>query len=106
MKKHSVPVSYLVFPILLPFAQCRFLKQTVSLNDQLWCGSLKTDTAFNADDCITDVTVTSDTVGGANLFYLLDGFDLIIKLLSVDRDNLALFKFYLQQTLILFGYMF
>ena len=25
MKEHSIPVGHLVFPVLLPFAECRFL---------------------------------------------------------------------------------
>lgn len=62
----------------------------------------KAYTSLNTNNRIADIAVTSDAVSGTYLFYLLDGFDLIVKLLSVDRDNLAFLKFYLQQTLILF----
>ena len=101
MQEHAIPVGYLVLPVLLPLAQRVLLKQTVGLDDELRSSCLKTYTALDADDGVAYVAVAANTVGCANLFYLLDGSHLVVKLLAVDGNNLALLERNLQFRLVL-----
>ena len=103
MEEHSVPVAYLVFPILLPLAQCALLQQAVSLDDELRSCSLESYTTLDTDDGITHVAVATDGVRSANLLNLLDGSHLIIKLLAVYSHDLTLLEGNLQFCLFFFG---
>ena len=75
----------------------------MGLDDELGCSGLKTYTTLDADDSVTHVGIAADGVAGTNLLNLLDGFDLVIKLLAIDGNNLALVKGNLQQRLVLLG---
>lgn len=103
MEEHSVPVAYLILPILLPLAQCALLQQAVSLDDELRSCSLESYTTLDADDGVTHVAVSTDGVRSANLLNLLDGSHLIIKLLSVDSYDFTLLEGNLQLCLFFLG---
>ena len=103
MEEHSVPVAYLVLPILLPLAQCALLQQAVSLDDELRSCSLESYTTLDTDDGITHVAVATDGVRSTNLLNLLDGSNLVIKLLAVDRHDLTLLEGNLQFSLFFLG---
>ena len=103
MEEHSVPVAYLVLPILLPLAQCALLQQAVSLDDELRSCSLESYTTLDTDDGVTHVAVATDGVRSTNLLNLLDGCNLIIKLLAVDSHNLTLLEGNLQFSLFFLG---
>ena len=92
MEEHAVPVGNLVFPVLLPFAQCRLLQESVRLDDQLWCGSLEAHTALDADDGVADVAVAADGIAGADLLNFLNGFHLVVEMLAVDGVYLTLLE--------------
>ena len=96
MQEHTIPVGHLVFPILLPFAERVFLQHAVSLDDEFRSCGLEGYTTFDADDGITHITVTTDGIAGANLLNLLDGFDLIIKMLIIDSHDFSLLEGNLQ----------
>ena len=103
MEEHSVPVAYLILPILLPLAQCALLQQAVSLNDELRSRSLESYTPLDTDDGVTHVAVATDSVRCTNLLNLLDGSHLVIKLLAVDSYNLTLLEGNLQLSLFFLG---
>ena len=103
MEEHSVPVAYLILPILLPLAQCALLQQAVSLDDELRSCSLESYTTLDTDDGVTHVAVATDSVRSTNLLNLLDGCNLIIKLLAVDSYNLTLLEGNLQLSLFFLG---
>ena len=105
MQEHTIPVGYLVFPILLPFAERVFLQHAVSLDDEFRSCGLEGYTTFDADDGITHITVTTDGIAGANLLNLLDGFDFIIKMLIIDSYDLSLLESNLQFTFLLLSDM-
>ena len=96
MEEHSIPVGHLVFPILLPLAQSGFLQQAVSLDDELWSGSLESHATLDTDDGVAHVAVATDGVGCTNLFNLLDGSNLVVEFLSVHGYYLALVECNLQ----------
>ena len=64
VEEHSVPVGHLIFPVLLPFAQCVFFEEAVSTDNQHRSGSLETYTAFDADDGIGRDMHVGDTIIG------------------------------------------
>ena len=101
MEEHTIPVGYLVLPVLLPLAKCVLLQQAVGLDDELRGSSLKANTTLDADDGIAYVAVATYAVSGSNLFYLLYCSHLVVKLLAVDSHNLALLKRNLQLRLVL-----
>ena len=92
VEEHSVPIGNLIFPVLLPFTECKLLQKTVGTDDQHRRSGFETDTAFDADDGISYVHVTSDAICATDLLHFADGLDLIFELLSVDRTDLALFE--------------
>ena len=92
MEEHTVPVRYLVLPVLLPLGQGVLLKETVCADDQHRSCSLKAHAALDADDGVTHVAVTAYCICGANLLNLLDGLDAVIELLAVYGYELALLK--------------
>ena len=103
MEEHSVPVAYLILPVLLPLAQSALLQQAVSFDDELRSCSLESYTTLDADDGVTHVAVATDGVRSTNLLNLLDGSNLIIKLLAVDSHNLTLLEGNLQFSLFFLG---
>src|SRR5574344_409676 len=92
MQKQSVPVSHLVFPVLLPFAQSIFLKKTVGTDNKHRSSSLKSHTSFNTDDSISYVHISAYTVCAANLLNLLNSLDSIIVGHIVDSLQYAFLK--------------
>ena len=92
VQEHAVPVGHLVFPVLLPLAQGIFLKETVSADDEHGGSCLEANTPLDADDGITHMAVTSDTVGSTNLLHLLDGLYLVIIVYTVHRTEFSLLK--------------
>ena len=92
MQEHSVPVGHLILPVLLPLGQGVLLKETVCADDKHRSGSLKAHAALDADDGVTNVTVTADGICGANLLYLLNGLDAVIELLAVYGYQFTLLK--------------
>ena len=76
------------------------------LDDQLGSGSLKAYTTFNADDGVADVTVAANSIRSTDFLNLLDGFNLVIKVLAVDGDNLSLLESDFQGRFFLLGGMF
>ena len=101
MEEHTVPVSHLVLPVLLPFAQRGFLQQTVGLDDQLRSSGLKTYTTLDTDDGVTHIGITTDGIRGTDLLDLLDSLHLVIEMLSIHGHDLSLLKLDLQQRLLL-----
>ena len=73
MEEHTVPVGYLILPVLLPFTQRRLLQQTVGLDDQFRCGGFEAHTTLDADDGVAYIGITANSVGGTDLLDLLDG---------------------------------
>lgn len=67
-------------------------EEAVSADNQHRSGSLETYTAFDADNRIAHVHITSDTVCGTDLFYLLDRLDRIIECFVIDSFQFSLFE--------------
>ena len=105
MEEHAIPVGHLLLPVLLPLAQRVFLQQSVGLDDELGGGCLKAHTTLDADDGVAHVEVAAYGVGGAYLLNLLDGGNLVVKLLAVDGGYLALLKGNLQFALVGAGHV-
>ena len=93
VKEHAIPVGYLVFPVLLPFAQRVFFKETVGTDNQHRSGSLEPYTSFDTDNRIAYVHVAPDSVRGTDLFYFLDGFDFVIEHFTVDGTEFSILEF-------------
>ena len=75
----------------------------MSLDDELRSCSLESYTTLDTDDGVTHVAVATDGVRSTNLLNLLDGCNLIIKLLAVDSHNLTLLEGNLQFSLFFLG---
>ena len=84
MEEHSIPVADLILPILLPLGEGIFLKEAVGTDDKHRSSSLKAYSSLDADDCIADMTVASDTVGGSYFLYCLYGFYLVLVCNAID----------------------
>ena len=69
----------------------------MSLDDEFRCSGLEAHAALDADDGVAHVGVAADGVGGTNLLNLLDGFNFIVEVLTVDADYLTLLELNLQQ---------
>ena len=92
MQEHTIPVGYLVFPVLLPFAQCVFFKELVCGNDEHRGGCLEAYTAFNAYDGVTHVHIAAYAVCCTNLLNLLNSFYGVLYALAVHSLQLPLFE--------------
>ena len=92
MQEHSVPVGHLILPVLLPLGQGVLLEKTVCADDKHRSCSLKAHATLDADDGVTNMTVTADGICCANLLYLLNGLDAVIELLAVYGYQFTLLK--------------
>ena len=61
----------------------------MSLDNQFRSGGLKSHTTLDTDDGIAHVAIATNGIRSTNLFNLLDGGNLIIKLLTVDGHDLT-----------------
>ena len=77
-----------------------FLKEFVSLDDKHRCRSLKAYTAFNADNGITNVSITTNSPSRANSLQLINGSNTANRL-AIDAYNLATLELNLQGLLAL-----
>lgn len=78
----------------------------MSFDNQFWSRSLETYTSLDADDRISYITVSADTISGTDFFYLLYGFYFIIKSFTVYSYNLTFCKFNLKCALFVTGDVF
>ena len=101
VQEHSVPVGYLVLPVLLPLRECRLLKKSVCLDNQLRSCCLETYATLDADDGVAHVGIATDSVRCTNFLDLLDGLNLIVELLVVNSYYLTLVESNLQCSLLL-----
>ena len=62
MQEHTIPVAYLVLPVLLPFGQSMFLKHLMSGYNKYGTGSLEPNTSLDAYYSVTYVHITSYAV--------------------------------------------
>ena len=65
-------------------------------DDELRGCGLETYTTLDANDGVAHIGITTDGIRGTNLLDFLDGFHAIVIFLSVDTNDLALFKLNLQ----------
>ena len=92
VEEHTIPVSHLVFPVLLPFREGEFLQELVRRNDKHWCCCLKSYTTFDTDDGIAHVHITTYAVWCSNLFYGLNSLHAILVGSAVDAYQLAILE--------------
>ena len=67
----------------------------MGLDDEFGCCCLETYTTLDAYDGVAYVGIAADGVRGTNLLNLLDSLDLVVKVLTVDTNDLTLLKLYL-----------
>ena len=73
------------------------------LDDKFGGSGLEAYATFDADDGVAHIAVASDGVRSTNLFYLLYGGNLVVKLLAIYSHNLALLEGDLQFGLLVGG---
>ena len=66
-------------------------------NDEHRCCCLETNTALDTNNRIAHVTVTANGVSSSDFFDSLNGSNLIIVVLAVDRNDFALLKANLEE---------
>ena len=101
VQEHTIPVGHLVFPVLLPLRQRRFLQQTVCLDNQFRSSSLESYTALDTDNGVAHIGITSDGIAGTNLLNLLDSLYTISEFLTVYTHYLTFLELNLQKRLLL-----
>ena len=68
----------------------------MSLNNQFRSSGLETYATLNADDGVTHVGITSNSVRSTDLLYFLDGLDPVVKVLAIHANNFAFLELNLQ----------
>ena len=65
----------------------------MSADNQHWSGCFKSYTSFDADDRISHMHVTADTVCCTDFFHLLDGSDFVFEYFTVHSMDFTVFEF-------------
>ena len=75
-------------------------------DDQHGSSCFETDTAFDTDDGVAHVHVTSDTVCSSDFLYFLNSLDLVVEHFAIDSIQFTFLEFQFQLFAACLGYLF
>src|SRR5438309_1778932 len=84
MQPVAIKLGQLIFPVQLPFSKHMLFQRMVGFQYDHWSRCFKSNPAFNADNSISNVDITSDPIRACQRLQMLYGFGWMVKCFAVD----------------------